>query len=55
MATTLSSLSIWSIWFGEGDRATVRFFAAAVPVAYWALFFAAAGRFIDRRSAAGSG
>ncbi len=91
MATTLSSLNIWSIWFGEGDRATVRFFAAAVPVAYWAPFFAAplvpgtavddpphpvqrvagvpvsllgaaattataaAGWFIDRRSAAGSG
>jgi hypothetical protein len=40
MATTLSSLSIWSLWSGA-DRATARLFAAAVPVAYWAPFFAA--------------
>jgi hypothetical protein len=40
MAITLSSLSIWSLWSGA-DRATARFFAAAVPVAYWAPFFAA--------------
>jgi hypothetical protein len=40
MATTLSSLNIWSLWSGA-DRATARFFAAAVPVAYWAPFFAA--------------
>lgn len=89
MTTALSSANIWSVWSGDGDRATVRFFAAAVPVAYWAPFFlaplvpgtavddppypvgrvagipvsllgaaattatAAAGWFIDRRSAAG--
>ena len=41
MTATLSSLSHWSIWSGEGDRATARFFAAAVPVAYWAPFFVA--------------
>jgi hypothetical protein len=41
MTTTLSSFNIWSIWSGTGDRATVRFFAAAVPVAYWAPFFLA--------------
>ena len=42
MATTLSSLNIWSVWSATGgDRATARFFAAAVPVAYWAPFFLA--------------
>ncbi len=41
MATTLSSLNIWSIWSGQGDWTTARFFAAAVPVAYWAPFFLA--------------
>jgi len=47
MATVLSSVNIWSIWSGPGDRsdpgdrATARFFAAAVPVAYWAPFFLA--------------
>src|SRR5260221_11693243 len=41
MTATLSSLNIWSIWSGEGDRTTARFFAAAVPVAYWAPFFVA--------------
>ena len=41
MATTLSTVNIWSIWSGAGDRATARFFAAAVPVAYWAPFFLA--------------
>jgi len=41
MATTVSSLNIWSIWSGRGDRGTARFFAAAVPVAYWAPFFLA--------------
>jgi hypothetical protein len=42
MATTLSSLNVWSIWSDAGaDRATARFFAAAVPVAYWAPFFVA--------------
>ena len=41
MTATLSSLNIWSIWSGRGDRTTARFFAAAVPVAYWAPFFVA--------------
>ncbi len=41
MATTLSSVNIWSVWSGTGDRTTARFFAAAVPVAYWAPFFLA--------------
>lgn len=41
MSTVLSSASIWSVWSGDGDQAAVRFFAAAVPVAYWAPFFLA--------------
>jgi len=41
MATTLSSAGIWSIWSGTGDQDTARFFAAAIPVAYWAPFFVA--------------
>jgi hypothetical protein len=41
MAVTLSSANIWSVWSGDGDQATARFFAAAVPVAYWAPFFLA--------------
>ena len=41
MATTLSSLNIWSIWSGGRDPAAARFFAAAVPAAYWAPFFVA--------------
>jgi uncharacterized protein DUF6640 len=41
MATSLSAANIWSIWSGTGDRASARFFAAAVPVAYWVPFFAA--------------
>jgi Family of unknown function (DUF6640) len=41
MSTALSSANVWSIWSGEGDRASARFFAAAVPVAYWAPFFVA--------------
>jgi Family of unknown function (DUF6640) len=41
MATTLSSLNIWSVWSDASDRATATFFAAAVPVAYWAPFFLA--------------
>ena len=41
MATSLSSLNIWSVWSGAGDRDTARFFAAAVPMAYWAPFFVA--------------
>jgi hypothetical protein len=41
MTTTLSSLNIWSVWSRASDRTTARFFAAAVPVAYWAPFFLA--------------
>ena len=41
MTTTLSSAGIWSAWSGESDQAAARFFAAAVPVAYWAPFFLA--------------
>ena len=35
MATMLSSLNVWSVLSNAGDRTTARFFAAAVPVAYW--------------------
>ena len=41
MVTTLASASIWSIWSGSGNQDTARFFAAAVPVAYWAPFLVA--------------
>jgi hypothetical protein len=41
MAVALSSANICSAWSGDGDQATARFFAAAVPVAYWAPFFLA--------------
>jgi hypothetical protein len=41
MSTTLSSANIWSLWSGGSDQARGRFFAAAVPVAYWAPFFVA--------------
>ncbi len=41
MAVTLSSANIWSVWSDRGDQAAARFFAAAVPVAYWAPFFVA--------------
>jgi hypothetical protein len=41
MAFTLSSANIWSVWSGDSDQDTARFFAAAVPVAYWAPFFLA--------------
>jgi hypothetical protein len=41
MTTALSSASIWSLWSGDSDGVTARFFAAAVPVAYWAPFFLA--------------
>lgn len=41
MTTTLSSANIWSVWSGDGSQAAARFFAAAVPVAYWAPFFLA--------------
>jgi hypothetical protein len=41
MTATLSSVNIWSLWSGDGDQASAGFFAAAVPVAYWAPFFVA--------------
>jgi hypothetical protein len=41
MATSLSAVNIWSVWSGATDRSTARFFATAVPVAYWAPFFLA--------------
>ncbi len=41
MTTTLASANIWSLWSGRHDQAATRFFAAAVPVAYWAPFFPA--------------
>jgi hypothetical protein len=41
MATSLSAANIWSIWFGAADQDAARFFAAAVPVAYWTPFFLA--------------
>lgn len=41
MVSTLSSVSVWSIWSDRSDASTARFFAAAVPVAYWAPFFLA--------------
>jgi phage tail sheath gpL-like len=41
MSTTLSSVTIWSVWSGDSDQTRARFFAAAVPVAYWASFFLA--------------
>lgn len=41
MASSLSAANIWLIWSGAGDPARARFFAAAVPVAYWAPFFVA--------------
>jgi hypothetical protein len=40
MTTTLSAASIWSVWSGTADQSS-RFFAAAVPAAYWAPFFLA--------------
>jgi hypothetical protein len=41
MTTTLAAANIWSIWSRQTDQRTARFFAAAVPVAYWAPFFVA--------------
>jgi hypothetical protein len=41
MSTTLSCANIWSIWSGGNGQARARFFAAAVPVAYWAPFLLA--------------
>jgi Family of unknown function (DUF6640) len=40
MSTTLSAANIWSVWSGS-DQTRARFFAAAVPVAYWTPFFLA--------------
>ena len=39
MAASLSSASVWSLWSAKTNRSTTRFFAAAVPIAYWAPFF----------------
>jgi hypothetical protein len=41
MTTTLASANIWSVWSSQSGQAAARFFAAAVPVAYWAPFFLA--------------
>jgi hypothetical protein len=41
MAASLSAANVWSVWSGAADRDAGRFFAAAVPVAYWAPFFLA--------------
>jgi hypothetical protein len=42
MSSTLSAANIWSLWWGDSSEAArARFFAAAVPVAYWAPFFLA--------------
>ena len=41
MTTALSSANIWFIWSRESGQSTARFFAAAVPVTYWAPFFLA--------------
>jgi hypothetical protein len=41
MSTTLSTANIWSLWSSGSGQAGARFFAAAVPVAYWAPFFLA--------------
>ncbi len=41
MACSLGAVNIWSVWSGATDRSTARFFAAAVPVAYWVPFFLA--------------
>ena len=41
MSSALSSASIWLLWSGDSRQASSRFFAAAVPVAYWAPFFLA--------------
>ena len=41
MSSALSSANIWLLWSGDSSQASSRFFAAAVPVAYWAPFFLA--------------
>ena len=42
MATTLSTFAIWRLWAASPDPRAGRAFAAAVPLAYWLPFFAAA-------------
>jgi hypothetical protein len=42
ITAALSSASIWSLWTGGSGQPGDRFFAAAVPVAYWAPFLLAA-------------
>jgi hypothetical protein len=41
MTVTLSTVNLWSLWSGARDPSSTRFFAAAVPVAYWAPFLLA--------------
>jgi hypothetical protein len=41
MTVSLATLSVWSLWSEGTDPTTTRLFAAAVPAAYWAPFFAA--------------
>jgi hypothetical protein len=41
MSSALSSANIWLLWSSDSSQAGSRFFAAAVPVAYWAPFFLA--------------
>jgi hypothetical protein len=41
MATTLSGFAIWRLWSPASDTRSGRALAAAVPLAYWAPFFAA--------------
>lgn len=41
MTTALSAANVWSVWSGNADQSAGRFFAAAVPTAYWAPFFLA--------------
>ena len=41
MTAALSSANIWSLWSSGSGQPSERFFAAAVPVAYWAPFFLA--------------
>jgi uncharacterized protein DUF6640 len=41
MATSLSGFAIWRLWSPSGDPRGGRALAAAVPLGYWAPFFAA--------------
>lgn len=41
MSSMLSCANIVSLWSGGSGQARVRFFGAAIPVAYWAPFFLA--------------